>query len=430
MAAERAGWTTREAFRDRVEQLLGAGSISPPYHRGDRWFFTRREPGQQFPVLCTVDPDGTERVLLDPMALDPEGLTTLDSWQPSKEGDLLAYQVSEGGTEESVLRVMDVVPAPTSTGRSTAAATPPWRGSPGGRVVLLRAPAAPRGAARVRAAVPPPRVPAPRRHRPGAGRRDLRRPGMTITNYYGVEVSRDGRWLQVSASEGTAPRNDLWLADLSADPPESPAFRLVQVDVDAQTGIDVGRDGRFYVSTDLDAPRGRLAVTAPDRLRPRPVGGPAAAGPRGRPGRVRDARRAGAGPAAAAGHLDRARGRAEMTLHELPDGERCSCGRPARARDRRRTGRAARGRSESRGSSTPTTPPCRTSTPTTRAPGRWRCAPAPPATVRGPRGALPPGRLHLEGRHARAHVRAVPVRTSRTGRGPPCCTATAGSGSR
>ena len=41
-----------------------------------------------------------------------------------------------------------------------------------------------------------------------------------------VEVSRDGRWLQVSASEGTEPRNDLWIADLEAAPPESPAFQL------------------------------------------------------------------------------------------------------------------------------------------------------------------------------------------------------------
>ena len=47
--------------------------------------------------------------------------------------------------------------------------------------------------------------------------------GMTMTNYYGVEVSRDGHWLQVSASEGTEPRNDLWLADLTTSPHESPA---------------------------------------------------------------------------------------------------------------------------------------------------------------------------------------------------------------
>ncbi len=36
------------------------------------------------------------------------GSTTLDAWQPSKEGELLAYQISEGGDEESILRVIDV----------------------------------------------------------------------------------------------------------------------------------------------------------------------------------------------------------------------------------------------------------------------------------------------------------------------------------
>jgi prolyl oligopeptidase len=86
---------------------------------------------------------------------------------------------------------------------------------------------------------------------------------MTMTNYYGVEVSIDGRWLQVSASEGTEPRNDLWIADLTKSPSTAPAFTLVQGDVDANTGISTGRDGRFYVSTDLDAPRGRVAVCDP-----------------------------------------------------------------------------------------------------------------------------------------------------------------------
>jgi len=87
--------------------------------------------------------------------------------------------------------------------------------------------------------------------------------GREMTNYYGVEVSRDGHWLQVSASKGTEPRNDLWVADLSDGLLDHPAFLLVQGDVDAQTSLSFGRDGRVYVSTDLDAPRGRLAVTWP-----------------------------------------------------------------------------------------------------------------------------------------------------------------------
>ena len=108
MAAERASWQNRDRFVDRVDQLLGAGSISPTYWRGDRAFFMRRDPGQQFAVLYCSTAGGAEQVLIDPMALDPEGLTTLDSWQPTKEGDLLAYQLSEGGTEESAVYVMDL----------------------------------------------------------------------------------------------------------------------------------------------------------------------------------------------------------------------------------------------------------------------------------------------------------------------------------
>lgn len=88
--------------------------------------------------------------------------------------------------------------------------------------------------------------------------------GLEKTNYYGVSVSLDGRWLSVSASRGTAPRNDLWVADLAASSPEAPELVTVQQDVDAQTGLHFGRDGRLYVFTDLDAPRGRVCVTSPE----------------------------------------------------------------------------------------------------------------------------------------------------------------------
>jgi prolyl oligopeptidase len=86
------------------------------------------------------------------------------------------------------------------------------------------------------------------------------------TNYYSVQDSRDGRWLVVAASAGTAPRTDVWIADLSASSPETPEFTVVQQGVDAQTSVEVGRDGRLYISTDRDAPRGKLCVTTPDRL--------------------------------------------------------------------------------------------------------------------------------------------------------------------
>src|SRR5580700_8585343 len=105
-SAERAHWPGRDILAERVRDLLNVGVVGTPAWRGDRCFFTKREPGQEHAVLCTQVAGGPVEVLLDPMAIDPSGLTTLDAWQPDKEGLLLAYQLSEGGDEESLLRVL------------------------------------------------------------------------------------------------------------------------------------------------------------------------------------------------------------------------------------------------------------------------------------------------------------------------------------
>ena len=45
---------------------------------------------------------------LDPNALDAGGTVALDWYYPSDDGRLLAYGLSENGSEQSVLQVMDV----------------------------------------------------------------------------------------------------------------------------------------------------------------------------------------------------------------------------------------------------------------------------------------------------------------------------------
>ena len=41
--------------------------------------------------------------------------------------------------------------------------------------------------------------------------------GLEHTFYYDARVSRDGRWLLVHGSPGTARRDSMWIADLSGD---------------------------------------------------------------------------------------------------------------------------------------------------------------------------------------------------------------------
>jgi prolyl oligopeptidase len=252
----------RAPLASRIEELMAAGFVGTPIWRGERQFFMRRLAGEEHGVLLTTAPGEPERVLLDPMAIDPTGLTTLDSWQPDKEGRLLAYQLSAAGDEESVLRVLDVVSGAEVDGPISRCRYSPVAWLPGGAAFYY-----------VRK-LPPDQVPAGEEqfhrrvylHTVGAPDTEdvlIFGEGLDKTNYYSVSVSRDGRWLAVGAAQGTAPRNDLWLADLTAAGPAAPGLRVVQQGVDARTGVHVGRDGRLYVFTDAGAPRGRLAVADP-----------------------------------------------------------------------------------------------------------------------------------------------------------------------
>jgi prolyl oligopeptidase len=243
--------------------LTGAGSVSVPLWRAGRRFHTRREPGQEHAVLYLTEPDGTERVLLDTTALDPSCLTTLDTWVPDLEGRQLAYQLSRGGDEHSVLHVMDLATGrplqpPIDRCRHSCLA---WR--PGGAEFFY---------ARMVAEdeVPPGEQAFHRRvlrHRVGQGTESdelVEGPGLyTEHNYYGVSLSRDGRWLLVHATVGTARRDSIWIAELAPHGP-TPALTPVLAHTDGiRAHAWVERDGRLYLHTTDGAPRWRLMVADP-----------------------------------------------------------------------------------------------------------------------------------------------------------------------
>ncbi|GHH64016.1 prolyl endopeptidase [Streptosporangium violaceochromogenes] len=246
----------RDAWHARVAELSGAGSVSPPLWRGERLFLLRRTAAQEHPVLYTAVPGLPERALIDPAELDPAGLTTLDHWQPDLSGRLVAYQLSRGGDERSHLYVMDVgtgriVDGPIDRCRYTPVAWLPC----GKAFFYVRA-------RRVRL------------HRLGTPPED----DAVICakeRSYGLGLSPDGRWLTVSAAGERG--NDLWLADLSASPADRPDLRVIQEGADAATAAAVGPDGRLYLLTTLDAPRGRLCVADP--ARPDPAGWTELVGP-------------------------------------------------------------------------------------------------------------------------------------------------------
>lgn len=102
----------RKPLLDRIHSLLNADLRRGGFvQRGDRYFYEVFEPGAPLPKLYYRDGlAGSEHLLVDPGALG-KGTDThyaLDYFEPSWDGKLLAYGVSAGGSEKSVLHVMDV----------------------------------------------------------------------------------------------------------------------------------------------------------------------------------------------------------------------------------------------------------------------------------------------------------------------------------
>jgi prolyl oligopeptidase len=246
----------RDRLHARVTELSDVGLVTAPMWRGERRFFLRQSAQQEHPVLYTIGPEGIEEVLVDPMALDPHGTVTLDHWQPDRHGRLLAYQLSRRGDERSELYILDVDTRHIVDGPIDRCRYSPVAWLPGGEAFFYVRAVAGRATHSRRIYL----------HHVGTPAADdvlIFGSGRDETTSYGLGISQDGCWLIISASPAAASHNDLWLADLSTSSPAEPDLRVVQKDVNAQTVLNVGPDGRMYILTTLGSPRGRLCVGDP-----------------------------------------------------------------------------------------------------------------------------------------------------------------------
>ena len=102
----------RAALLQRIHALNNADlSRRGLIRRGERYFYRVVEPGAQQPKLYYRDGlQGQEHLLLDPSTLGAGTKThyALDFYTPSWDGRYVAYGISAGGSENSVLHVLEV----------------------------------------------------------------------------------------------------------------------------------------------------------------------------------------------------------------------------------------------------------------------------------------------------------------------------------
>jgi prolyl oligopeptidase len=100
------------AMAQKIMGLMGNDLRRTDFtRRGDRLFYHLMEPGTSVPKLAYRDGvDGEEHILVDPakLAKDNAHHFALDWYSPSWDGRYVAYGVSEGGSEKSVLHILDL----------------------------------------------------------------------------------------------------------------------------------------------------------------------------------------------------------------------------------------------------------------------------------------------------------------------------------
>ena len=252
----------RDAIHHRLTELLSIGDVSHPSvkrvaRNRYRYFYSRRKAGQDQPVLYVRDGlEAPDRTLIDPNSMSQDNTTSLDWYFPSNDGALLAYGISEGGSELSTLFIRDVSTGKDLSDRITRTRYSSICWLPGNkRFYYARYPApgsVPRGEETYHRRI----------YEHVIGRSPEQDPlifeAREMTDFPSCSISPDGRWLVVRVHQGWS-KNEVYIADTRAK-----KLEFVKVAGGKnQLYYTVIRNDRLYIHTNDGAPRYALYSTDP-----------------------------------------------------------------------------------------------------------------------------------------------------------------------
>ncbi|MFS8894439.1 prolyl oligopeptidase family serine peptidase [Synechococcus sp. O70.1] len=248
----------RQRLLERLRQLWNYEKYSQPFKEGGRYFYFKNDGLQNQSVLYTQESlEAEARVLLDPNTLSEDGTVALSGIAISRDGRYLAYGLSRSGSDWQEWKVRDIATGEDLPDHlrwikfSGASWTPDGQG-----FFYSRYDEPPPGREYESANY----FQKLYYHRLGTPQSEdllvYHRPDQKEWGFAGG-VTEDGNYLIISVWRGTDPKNLLFYKDLRD--PNLPVVELIR-EFEADYSF-VGNDGsRFWLLTDLDAPRRRLVA--------------------------------------------------------------------------------------------------------------------------------------------------------------------------
>ncbi|MNP99853.1 Prolyl endopeptidase precursor [compost metagenome] len=244
----------RNAIKERMEKVWNYEKISAPFKEGDYTYYYKNNGLQNQSVLYRKDASGKEEVFLDPNTFSKDATTSLDDVSFSKDGSLVAYSISEAGSDWRKVIFIDAKTKKSIGDHliDVKFSGLSWKGKEG---IFYSSYEKPKGS-ELSAKTDQHKLYFHKLGTPQSedkvvfGEKEKRR-------YVGGTVSEDNRYLFISAANSTS-GNELYLKDLSDSKSE-----IISVNKGFDSDVDVlDNDGsKLYIVTNLNAPNKRI-VTA------------------------------------------------------------------------------------------------------------------------------------------------------------------------
>lgn len=246
----------RDELKDRLTELWNYEKIGSPWKEGDYIYFSKNDGLQdQYVVYRKKGEDGQEEVFLDPNKFSEDGTTSLAGMSFSEDGKILAYSISEGGSDWRKVIVMEAesreILEDTLVDIKFSGIS--WRGNEGFYYSSYDKPQGSELSAKTdqhKLYYHKLGTPQSQDELIFGGSEDQKH------RYISGSVTEDNRYLLISARNATS-GGKLFLKDLSK--PNSELVTVIGNEVsDSYVIENVG--SKLFISTNLDAPNGRIVT--------------------------------------------------------------------------------------------------------------------------------------------------------------------------
>ena len=284
-SVETADWVTRQNevtaryleslpdrpwFLDTMQRLMSQPRAGVPFKRAGHYFVSRNDGSQNQDVIFVASSLeellAGGRVLVDPNTFSPDGTSSLNSLTVSEDGKLVAYGLSEAGSDWTTFRLLnmasgaDVEDALVQTKFSQAEWLPDDRS-----YVYTHFDHEDAASGTQTAANSGPQL---RVHRIGESQDH----DELILEFpendqlmFGAEVTDDDRYLVVSIVEGTENKNRLWVYPIHSGEHSELGDPIKIIDEAFAEFVLAGSDATtLYLRTDFEAAAGRLVAVDVD----------------------------------------------------------------------------------------------------------------------------------------------------------------------